>query len=108
MLFSSHLNYYNTQSIVTAIFMAGIGWLTFVHHSDSGVKGMDDGQMIMFFLAAFWLHSAMFIISAFLGPFFLLTSSQVYVVMTEWIMRIAIVFFTTAALARYLLYKAQT
>ena len=124
MFISSHLKYYITHSIVTAMCLAGLGWLNFVQLIDSGSieLGVTETEMVTLFLASFWLHSAMFIISAFLGPFFQLVSlmkitskfedrlfeaALVVVVITEWIMRIAIVFVTTTALADHLLFKSR-
>ena len=124
MFISSHLKYYITHSIVTAMCLAGLGWLNFVQLIDSGSIefGVTETEMVTLFLASFWLHSAMFIISAFLGPFFQLVSlmkitskfedrlfeaALVVVFITEWIMRIAIVFVTTAALADHLLFKSR-
>ena len=55
--------------------LAGLGWLAFVSHddreaADSRAIGTDAAHIGTLYKAAFWLMSAMFIISAFLGPFF--------------------------------------
>lgn len=112
-----HLLYYVAHTIVITLCLTGLGWLIFAVEREGAPEpaglnysGTDAQMTKMLLLASFWLHLAMLLVSALLGPLFQLRwlgssfnlkapgiedrareAAQTVIVITEGVLRLAII-----------------